>query len=134
MPEITKGMKSIGSKALLKLNSKLTILEYQIKSIKSINRRNKIFLATGFQNNKIVKLIQNYKNVYIIYEKNYLKYNETKHLINYMKHLNSFEDVFIINNGVLFRNDCFKSIKKIMIKISAKIINNNDVVETPNKK
>ena len=117
MPEITKGMKSIGSKALLKLNSKLTILEYQIKSIKSINRRNKIFLATGFQNNKIVKLIQNYKNVYIIYEKNYLKYNDTKHLINYMKHLNSFEDVFIINNGILFRNDCFKSIKKNESKI-----------------
>ena len=49
MPEITKGMKSVGSKALLRLNSTLTVLEYQIKSIKSLNRRNKIFLSTGFQ-------------------------------------------------------------------------------------
>lgn len=117
MPEITKGMKSIGSKALLKLNTKLTILEYQIKSIKSINRRNKVFLATGFQNNKIVKLVQNYKNVHIVYEKDYLKYNDTQHIINYIKHIKAFEDVFIINNGVLFRNDCFKSIKKNESKI-----------------
>ena len=61
MPEITKGMKSVGSKALLRLNSTLTVLEYQIKSIKSLNRRNKIFLSTGFQNNKILKAIDGYK-------------------------------------------------------------------------
>ena len=52
IPEITKGMKSIGSKALLPLNTKNTILDYQIKSIKLMNRQSKIYLSTGFQNNK----------------------------------------------------------------------------------
>ena len=117
MPEITKGMKSVGSKALLRLNSTLTVLEYQIKSIKSLNRRNKIFLSTGFQNNKILKAIDGYKNVSVIYEKDYIKYNDSRHLINYINYNKNFEDVFIINNGVLFRNDCFKSIKKNESKI-----------------
>ena len=117
MPEITKGMKSVGSKALLKLNANLTILDYQIKSIKSLNRRNKIFLSTGFQNNKILKTIDGYKNVTAIYEKDYMNYNDSKHLINYIKHMKAFEDVFVLNNGVLFRKDCFRSIKKNESKI-----------------
>jgi len=117
MPEITKGMKSVGSKALLRLNANLTILDYQIKSIKSLNRRNKIFLSTGFQNNKILKAIDGYKNVTTIYEKDYMNYNDSKHLINYIKHTKTLEDVFVVNNGVLFRKDCFKSIKKNESKI-----------------
>ena len=117
IPEITKGMKSVGSKSLLKLNSKLTVLDYQIKSIKSINRRNKIFLATGFQNNKIIKSIESYRNVDVIYEKNFTKYNESRHIINYIRHMRGLDDLFIINSGIIFRNDCFKNIKKNESKI-----------------
>ena len=117
IPEITKGMKSIGSKSLLKINSQLTILDYQIKSIKKINRRNKIFLSTGFQHNKINKTIERYRNVTTIYEKNFSAYNETKHIINYIKHVNRFDDLFIVNSGIIFRNDCFKNIKKNESKI-----------------
>ena len=118
IPDITKGMKSIGPKCLLELRSNMTILEYQIKSIKAINRRNKIFLATGFQHNKILKNIDGYKNVTAIYEKNFSEFNETKHLLNYIEYINKdFDDIFLINNGIIFRNDCFKGIKKNESKI-----------------
>ena len=86
MPEITKGMKSIGSKALLPINTKNTILDYQIKSIKLINRQNKIYLSTGFQNNKVKKVADRYKNITSIYEPDYENCNEAKHVINYIKY------------------------------------------------
>ena len=117
IPEITKGMKSIGSKALLKLNNKYTILEHQILSIKKLNSKNKIFLATGFQHNKIQKIVQKYKNVFTIFEKNYTEYSETKHILNFIKYVGSYEDVFVLNNGILFKNECFKNIKKNHSKI-----------------
>jgi len=117
MPEITKGMKSIGSKALLKINNKYTILEHQISIIKKLNNKNKIFLATGFQHNKIQKIIQKYRNVFAIFEQQYAECNEAKHVLNFIKYLGSYEDVFIINNGIIFKNDCFKNIKKNTSKI-----------------
>lgn len=113
MPEITKGMKSIGSKALLPINSKNTILDYQIKSIKIMNRQNKIYLSTGFQHNKVKKVADKYKNVHSIYEPNYENCNESKHIINYIKHnIDNLNNLFIIKNGVLFKNRCFGSIRK----------------------
>jgi len=117
MPEITKGMKSIGSKALLKINSKQTILEHQIRSIKRLNNKNKIFLATGFQHSKIQKIAHNYKNVFTIFEPDYGKYNDTKHIINFTEYVGNYEDLFIINSGILFRNNCFKGVKKNTSKI-----------------
>lgn len=117
MPEITKGMKSIGSKALLKINNKQTILEYQIRSIKRLNNKNKIFLATGFQHSKIQKIANGYKNVFAIFEPDYTKYNETKHIINFTEYVDHYDDLFIINSGILFRNNCFKGVKKNTSKI-----------------
>ena len=112
MPEITKGMKSIGPKALLPINTKQTVLDKQIQSIKSINRRNKIYLATGFHHNKISKIIHKYKNVNIINEKEYDKYNQCKHILNFIKYTDVSEDVFVINNGILFKKECFVPLKK----------------------
>ena len=112
MPETTKGMKSIGPKALLSLNSKYTVLDKQILAIKSINRRNKIFISTGFQHSKVLKIANKYRNVQIINEKNYEKYNQCKHIINYIEHISELEDVFIINNGILFKDNCFDRLTK----------------------
>lgn len=113
MPEITKGMKSIGSKALLPINSKNTILDYQIKSIKIMNRQNKIYLSTGFQHNKVKKIADKYKNVHSIYESNYENCNESKNIINYIKNnIDNLNSLFIIKNGVLFKNRCFGSIRE----------------------
>lgn len=113
IPEITKGMKSIGSKALLPLNTKNTILDYQIKSIKLMNRQSKIYLSTGFQNNKVKKVSDKYKNINSIYEANYENCNESKHIINYIKkNIDNLNNLFIIKNGVLFKNRCFGSNRK----------------------
>lgn len=112
MPEITKGMKSIGPKSLIKINAQYTVLDTQIRVIKSINRRNRIFICTGFQHNRVLKSIEGYHNVTTINDKNYNEYNQCKHLINYINHTESAADVFIVNNGVLFKKDCFKRLKK----------------------
>lgn len=113
MPEITKGMKSIGSKALLPINTKNTILDYQIKSIKLINRQNKIYLSTGFQNNKVKKVADRYKNITSIYEPDYENCNEAKHIINYIKYnIDNLTDLFIVKNGILFKNKCFGNSRK----------------------
>jgi hypothetical protein len=42
VPEITKGMKSIGSKSLLEIKKKLSVLDYQIQSIRNIDKNIKI--------------------------------------------------------------------------------------------
>lgn len=75
MPEITKGMKSIGPKSLIKINAQYTVLDTQIRVIKSINRRNRIFICTGFQHNRVLKSIEGYHNVTTINDKNYNEYN-----------------------------------------------------------
>lgn len=112
IPEITKGMKSLGSKALLKLNQKNTILDYQIKGIKSINRQNKIYLATGFQHHKVKQISEKYKNVNVIFEPEYEQYNEAKHIINFIKYkADQLNHLFVIKNGIMFKNKCFGSLK-----------------------
>lgn len=117
IPEITKGMKSLGPKSLLKINSQTTILDQQIRFIKSINRRNKIYLSTGFQHSKIQKKIERYTNVNTIYEKDFDKYNETKHLLNFIERADCFDDVFVINSGIILRNNCLKKNKNNNSKI-----------------
>ena len=63
MPEITKGMKSIGSKALLQINKSTTILDYQIQYIRKFYKNIPIFILTGFDNDKIEKKIKSYSGV-----------------------------------------------------------------------
>ena len=48
IPEITKGMKSIGSKSLLKIKN-VSVLEYQIKQIKAINRNIHIVINIRYE-------------------------------------------------------------------------------------
>ena len=55
-PEITKGMKSVGSKSLLKIKNK-TLLEHQIDYLFSLSRKTLINIVTGFDHDKINKHI-----------------------------------------------------------------------------
>jgi choline kinase len=64
VPEITKGMKSIGSKSLLEIKKNLSVLDYQIQSIKNIDKNIKIIVCTGFESEKIISIItKNYNNI-----------------------------------------------------------------------
>ena len=72
VPEITKGMKSIGSKSLLKIRKSKHIIDYQIEQISSISKKIKVNIATGFDNEKIKKILQDkYPNINVIYNDKY---------------------------------------------------------------
>ena len=53
--EITKGMKSIGSKALLPISGSVTLIDYQIQFLKRFYNPVEIYICTGFDHEKIVK-------------------------------------------------------------------------------
>lgn len=102
IPEITKGMKSIGSKSLLPINKTETIIDYQIKYIKKFYKDSDIYVLTGFEGDKIAKKIHRYNNVKIIYND---KYEQSNHVDSLLKYIDSYvpNNCLIINNGVLLK-------------------------------
>lgn len=102
IPEITKGMKSIGSKSLLKIKE-CSILEYQIDQILSINSSIKINIATGFDHDKIKEYIETkYTDINWIYNPEYAETNQTKSLSLFLEQ-SCCGDLLIINGGVLLK-------------------------------
>jgi hypothetical protein len=103
IPEITKGMKSIGSKSLLKIKN-ISILEHQINEILSINKDIKLNIATGFDHEKISKYISvKYDNIDFIYNQLYETTNQTKALSLFLES-RTCENLLIISSGILLKN------------------------------
>lgn len=107
-PEITKGMKSIGSKALLVIKKQITVLGYQISSLKKIDKNINITIATGFESNKIYDEFNRISNIHFIYNDKYKYTNETASLLLYLNEYNP-KNLLIINNGVLLRDNALSS-------------------------
>ena len=101
-PEITKGMKSIGSKALLVSYSKMALIEYQIKYIRQYYPNSKITVLAGFEHDKIRKKIAKY-NIRCSYNKDYEQNNQAASVLLFMKTHNP-GSLLIINGGVLLRS------------------------------
>jgi hypothetical protein len=99
--EITKGMKSIGSKALLEISKNLTILEYQIQYLKKCYYPIEIYICTGFEHEKIIKLTSKYKNIYYSYNEQYEEENQAGGLIKCIKKYNISNGALILNNGFI---------------------------------
>lgn len=106
VPEITKGMKSLGSKALLKIKSSTMVLEYQIEQIRRLYGKSRIFIGTGFESEKIKKLFTGYTNLYFIDDPEYNTTNQAK-LISLFAQNYSSTKLLIISNGILFKNNPF---------------------------
>lgn len=119
LPEITKGMKSVGSKALLNINKSLTIIDYQILYIKKYYKNIPIKIITGFDHEKINKQIQKYSNTETYYNPYYDDYNQTQSIINYIKKY-SPKNFLLINNGVLLKEKLLIDITKSSIFILPK--------------
>ncbi len=98
--EITKGMKSIGSKALLPISGSVTLIDYQIQFLKRFYNPVEIYICTGFDHEKIVKKTQKYKDIKYIYNKDYATHNQMDSLLLCIKKYNLSHSL-IINNGVL---------------------------------
>lgn len=118
VPEITKGMKSIGSKALLEIKKHKCVLDYQIESIKNIDNNIKITIATGFESEKIIKILENYKNIDYIYNANYQSTNQAESLKLYLTTKSNISNLLVVTSGIIFKN---KSIVKSMLKGDSKL-------------
>lgn len=132
--EITKGMKSIGSKALLPISGSFTLIDYQIQSLKRFYNPINIYICTGFDHDKIVKKTQKYKGIRYIYNENYTIHNQMDSLLLCLQKHN-INQALIINNGVLIsekihidneQTEIFtiNSSKKIEFTIGCNIDNN----------
>lgn len=106
--DITKGMKSVGSKALLNISNNISILEYQIQYLKKFYYPINIYLSTGFDHEKILKATHKYKNIYYSYSSHYEKENQVGSLMR------CFHEYNIKNNAIVFTNG-FIPIEKITI-------------------
>jgi hypothetical protein len=117
-PEITKGMKSIGPKALLKIKNSTAILDHQILQLKNISGLRHIYISVGFEGDKIKKSVSSYKDVKIINNSEYQTTNQTKSILLYLDSISKPTNLLIISNGILFKgcfSDCGLKTSKIYL-------------------
>lgn len=99
--EVTKGMKSMGSKSLLKLKNSIFVIEYQINELRKHYKDIDITIATGFESEKMVKVLSCY-GVKFLYNDQYTITNQGKSIIDYLiKETPS--SLLIISSGILFK-------------------------------
>jgi CTP:phosphocholine cytidylyltransferase-like protein len=100
--EVTKGMKSMGSKSLLKLKNSIFVIEYQINELRKQYKDINITIATGFESDKMVKALSCY-DVKFLYNDKYKTTNQGKCIIDYIDSI-SLSKLLIISSGILFKN------------------------------
>lgn len=108
-----QGMKSLGSKSLVKINRTDTFIEKQIKNIRSGagRREHEIIISCSFDCHKIKKIISSYSNKY-----NIKLVCDQEENINFGGALLSsienskYDDVVFINYGCLFNRNVIKRI------------------------
>jgi hypothetical protein len=108
VPEITKGMKSLGSKALLNIKNSTIVLDYQIQQLKKIDQNCNIFIGAGFESDKIRKAVAKYGLVNVIDNQNYINTNQAKLIKLFIDQRSSNNNLLIISNGILFKNSSLK--------------------------
>lgn len=117
VPEITKGMKSIGSKSLLTIKKQISVIDYQIQSLLNIDKNIDITVCVGFEADKIIPIIKKY-NVNYIYNDKYKTTNQGYCVKLFFEKYQKPENLLIINNGILLKTKC---IQKNMLDKESKI-------------
>jgi len=102
VPEITKGMKSIGSKALLEIKKHTKVLEYQIHNIKNLELKTHITVATGFEAERI-HVVLDALNVNYSFNPLYKDTNQAESIRLYLEE-HAPKSLLILNNGILLKN------------------------------
>ncbi|NBX73098.1 MAG: hypothetical protein EBQ89_02235 [Alphaproteobacteria bacterium] len=116
-PEITKGMKSIGSKCLLNLKKNMSVLEYQISQAQKINKISNITINIGFDYDKIISKLYRYKNINFLINNEYEHTNQAQNLITYINKYRP-KNLLVINSGILIKD---KIIDKSFLNNESKI-------------
>jgi hypothetical protein len=104
--EITKGMKSIGSRSLLSISDSTKVIDQQIQSLKTIHKNIQITIACGYEYDKVSQHVKKYKNVDTIYNPHYKTTNEAENISLYLKTYNNLDNLLIVNGGVLLKKYC----------------------------
>jgi len=103
-PEITKGMKSLGSKALLAIKKNLSVIEYQIAQARSIDKHARITTILGFEYEKILNIIKQHKNIDYIINYEYKHTNQAYSLKLFYDQHKDVSNLLIISSGVLLKD------------------------------
>jgi choline kinase len=101
--EITKGMKSIGSRSMLNISDNFKVIDQQIHSLKSIHKNINITIAGGYEYDKVSQYIKKYKNIDLIYNPNYKNTNEAENVRLYFDQKNDIDNLLILNGNILIK-------------------------------
>jgi choline kinase len=116
VPEITKGMKSLGSKALLDIKKHTKVLEYQIHNIKNLDIKTQITVATGFEAEKVHSVLDELSIEYT-FNPTYKETNQGESIRLYLEKY-SPKHLLIINNGILMKKN---TLNKLLLSGHSKL-------------
>jgi len=116
-PEITKGMKSVGSKCLLPLRKNLSVIEYQITQAQKITKQSRITINIGFDSEKIISKLYRYRTVRYLVNNEYDNTNQAKNLLLYIDQYKP-KHLLILSSGLLLKEN---TIEKIHLQAECKI-------------
>lgn len=106
--EITKGMKSIGSRSMLSITDNYRVIDQQIHTLKSIHKNIKITIAAGYEYDRVSQYLKKYKNVDIFYNDNYKCSNEAQNIKLYLENNSNIDNLLVLNGGILIRKHCIE--------------------------
>jgi hypothetical protein len=108
--EQTKGMKSFGTKALLKIklqNKTDTIIHHQLEQIgTNLDKDSKIVIVVGFDKERLIKKLdisKKYKNIIIVDNTEYKKLNQSYAMMLGLQKIDNNLPTLIIDSGVLLQ-------------------------------
>lgn len=108
--EITKGMKSVGSRSMLNISGNNRIIDQQIHYLKSISKNINITIAAGYEYEKVQHYVKKkYKNINILYNPDYKNTNEATNIALYINKNPNTENLLVINGGVLLKKNSIPS-------------------------
>lgn len=108
--EQTKGMKSFGPKALLKIklhNKTDLVINHQLEQIaNNLDKESKIVLVVGFDKERLIKKLdipKKHKNIIIVDNTEYKKWNQSYAMMLGLKAINNNLPTLIMDSGVLLQ-------------------------------
>lgn len=115
--EITKGMKSVGSKSLMpiKIDNHIdTLIQHQLNSVKKyIKNIQSINIVLGFDKEKLKKKIPLDKHVNIIENTHYEKLGQSHAISLALKQITNNYPTIIIGNHLILRKNIFQKCQNI---------------------
>lgn len=110
--DLIRGTKTKQCKSVYQITQKTTILQHQIKSLKEKNKNIEIIVVAGKGYKDIDGIIKNlrFKNVKVIYEPKYAKFNQAELCINIINRENIQNNTIIILGDVLFKGIDFRKL------------------------